>query len=357
MIFLKNNSVNFLIFTLSSLLCLCLVELILNVAVDKNKAKSALPKELFDKSSISYLSPNFSGKFNNKELNFPIKINSKGLRDNETSYKKPKNTFRILGLGDSFTFSYTLFEDGFLTIIEKSLNKVINRRVDVIKAGVPGTGPDFYYNFFDKEGFKYDPDLILINLYIGNDITNIGEHFSFSENNNKKRNKFYELKVWLRESTLIYPFIVDKIKSVPRVKKALNDKGIAPDVYEIYNKNPDERLKEKWKDFEKIIIKFKESDIRTIVVILPSIFQIDENHKNSLMSSRPNNNYDVMYPSLKLEKLLNKNNIEYLNLTKPLKLENKTKPLIYKTESHFNKNANYVIANEITTFLKSFCLK
>ena len=306
------------------------------------------------KCSISYLNPNFSGKFNNKELNFPIKINSKGLRDNEISYKKSKNKSRVLGLGDSFTFSYTLFEDGFLTILEKLLNQDTNHLTEIVKAGVPGVGPDFYYNFFDKEGFKYDPDLILINLYIGNDITNIGEHFSFSENNNKKGNKFYELKVWLRESTKIYPFVVDKIKSIPSVRKSLNDKGIAPDVYEIYNKNPDKILKQKWNDFEEIILKFKASKIRTIVVIIPSIFQIDEIQKEALMSSRPNNNYDIMYPLKRLEKILQSNDIEFLNLINPLKIENKKNTLIYKTESHFNKNANYVIANEIKDYLMPF---
>ena len=148
------------------------------------KPKSALPEGLINNKYISYLTPNFKGDFQNKEVSATININSKGLRDKEIEYTKNKEEYRILGLGDSFTFSYTSYENNFLTILENSLKTNLNNNINIVKAGVPGTGPDFYYNFYIKEGYKYDPDLILINLYIGNDVSNIGELSDFS--NDKK---------------------------------------------------------------------------------------------------------------------------------------------------------------------------
>ena len=174
---MRKNFVNITLFVLTTLGTLLTIEVVMCLFIFK--PKSILPNGLLTQSSISLLTPGFKGKFNNNEISSEISINSKGLRDKEVYYTKKNKEFRILGLGDSFTFSYTSYKNNFLTILEDSLNKNKNK-ISIIKAGVPGTGPDFYYNFYEKEGFKYNPDLILINIYIGNDVTNIGEMSSFS---------------------------------------------------------------------------------------------------------------------------------------------------------------------------------
>ena len=59
-----------------------------------------------------------------------VKINSKGLRDNEYPYEKPDDTYRILMLGDSFTFGYGVnIEDTMAKVLEENLNKKIFKKI------------------------------------------------------------------------------------------------------------------------------------------------------------------------------------------------------------------------------------
>ncbi len=64
------------------------------------------------------------------------RINSKGLRDNETTYDKPEGVFRIVVIGDSNTF-------GVGVPIEKHFTRLLEgyfRDLEVINLGVGGFG-------------------------------------------------------------------------------------------------------------------------------------------------------------------------------------------------------------------------
>lgn len=84
-------------------------------------------------------------------------INSKGLRDRETSYEKPDGVFRIVLLGDSRAF-------GMGVPMDKHFGRVIEGyfdNVEVINMGVNGYGVDQELLFLRSEGFKYQPDLVI----------------------------------------------------------------------------------------------------------------------------------------------------------------------------------------------------
>ena len=63
------------------------------------------PKGMYQiESPIGYgLTPNFEGEFIKQEFQTPISTNSFGIRDVEY-FEKEKNDYRILALGDSFTW-------------------------------------------------------------------------------------------------------------------------------------------------------------------------------------------------------------------------------------------------------------
>ena len=118
--------------------------------------------------------PGWSGD----EFEAPVTINSKGLRNPETPYEKPANTYRILALGDSWTFGFRMHEpDAYPRQLERILREHASargdaRQIEVINAGVIGYSTDQEAAYLRVEGWKYQPDLVLLNYYPVNDTHN-----------------------------------------------------------------------------------------------------------------------------------------------------------------------------------------
>ena len=113
--------------------------------------------------------PNFRGTHVQDEYTIVEQFNSKGLRGPEYPYEKPEGEYRILVLGDSFCEGYTVeYQDLFSEIMKRKLNDACKTRIEVINAGTGGYGTDQELLFFQTEGKKYEPDLIIV-LYFAND--------------------------------------------------------------------------------------------------------------------------------------------------------------------------------------------
>src|SRR3989338_8376051 len=109
---------------------------------------------------------NFETKYSRQEFSNVIKFNSKGLRDYEYSYEKPKETERILVVGSSFTQAIQVpLDKTYENLLEKKFNEN-NKKIEVINAAVGGysTAQELFY--FREEGLKYGPDLILVDFSI-----------------------------------------------------------------------------------------------------------------------------------------------------------------------------------------------
>jgi hypothetical protein len=105
------------------------------------------------------------------EFTVTVQINSLGLRDYEHTYAKPTGTFRILLLGDSFAEAIQVrLEDTFAARLQTCLTTQIGRPVEIINTGVSAYGPGEELLFYTDEGIKYNADLVLAAIFVGNDI-------------------------------------------------------------------------------------------------------------------------------------------------------------------------------------------
>jgi hypothetical protein len=99
-----------------------------------------------------------------------------GLRGNSLGYpgsdfqrNKRPDVFRIAGLGDSFAVGPTVpFADNYLTVLQTLLPGV-----EVYNFGVSGTGPREYHAILRRDVWTYSPDLVLVSVFVGNDITEV----------------------------------------------------------------------------------------------------------------------------------------------------------------------------------------
>jgi len=97
--------------------------------------------------------------------------NSKGLRDEEYPYQKPEGTYRILVLGDSFTYGDGVQRsEAFPEILESLLKK--HGSFEVINTGVTGYGLTQETLYYETEGYKYEPDLVML-VFFHNDLTDL----------------------------------------------------------------------------------------------------------------------------------------------------------------------------------------
>jgi hypothetical protein len=115
--------------------------------------------------------PNTQGWKQTAEFTTFVQVNSKGLRGPEVDYVKPPGTFRILALGDSFTFALQVNEqETFEAKLAELLNQApAGQRVEVLNAGVDGWGTANEYEWLVSEGYRYQPDLVLLMFFVGND--------------------------------------------------------------------------------------------------------------------------------------------------------------------------------------------
>ncbi len=104
------------------------------------------------------------------QMDITAAANSRGHRDVEVTLAKPAGVFRILVLGDSFTVGANVRqEEAYPKVLEKKLRSIYGPHIQVINAGVGGWDPFQYAQYFEHYGYQFEPDLILIGFFVGND--------------------------------------------------------------------------------------------------------------------------------------------------------------------------------------------
>lgn len=119
--------------------------------------------------------------------------------------KKKERSFRIITLGDSFTFgSNVSTENNWTEILEDRLNNEklcsIVKKYEVINLGVGGYDTAYEVERYKIRGQKYNPDLIIwfvTDLHrITNEFIALTKEMNINENENQKKGIFYE--AWRR---------------------------------------------------------------------------------------------------------------------------------------------------------------
>jgi len=100
--------------------------------------------------------------------------NALGFHDEEFVVPKPTGRFRIMAVGDSFTYGMVPYPQAVMTVLEARLRAGCpSRDLDLLNFGIVDTGVPDYRATIELAYTTYEPDLVLINFYAGNDGPNL----------------------------------------------------------------------------------------------------------------------------------------------------------------------------------------
>jgi hypothetical protein len=136
--------------------------------------------------------------------------NSRGFR-NETdfSYEKPGATLRILSLGDSQTQGYEVRQSATYSAVLERYLTARGKSAQVLNAGVSGFSTAEALAFLENEGYKYQPDVVVLGFFANDFKDNMKAALFALDKNGHLAERGYEHLPGVRIQNFIYwlPFV------------------------------------------------------------------------------------------------------------------------------------------------------
>jgi hypothetical protein len=105
------------------------------------------------------------------EFHVLVRLNNFGLHAPIYSLEKPDHVFRLLLIGDSFPQGMQVnLEETFPYLLQQELGQIDGKQVEVINLSIDAFGTDRELLLYAYLGWQFQPDMVLLALYPGNDI-------------------------------------------------------------------------------------------------------------------------------------------------------------------------------------------
>ena len=323
--------------------------------------------------------PNKEGYWKIGEQHIHIKINSKGLRDKEYSYDKRKETFRILVLGDSFTEGFQVpLEDLFCKVLERRLNNM-GQGFEVVNGGFAGVGTDYELLFFRREGYKYDPDLVII-VFFQNDVCDNYKSKAILDTKGaplvyEKKGIITHIKKFLAQNSCAYnyigyclpkhfPFLANLLMRTGFIsfQPIADVEGVEYFHYQVLAQVYGPELKKAWNVTRLLILEFKNEAERhgasLAVISIPFREQVYEKLLGSYFSGSgtERREWDVNKPDRILSTFLEDQRIPFLELMPDFRKAAGKSALYYGidghvSDGHWNVNGHHLAGQLIYDWL------
>lgn len=310
------------------------------------------------------LRSNFHATYRTPEYVFVVDTNSNGFRDiRNYEYEKPENTKRIIVLGDSLVFGYTVSaEESYPKQLEQIL-KEENFNVEVINTGVPSYSTYKEMVAFENELYKYNPDVVIVGLCIGNDIVaNIEdkertEHVVSVLETKKPFNEYLNLKIRKFASSNLhsFQFIRGILISNEAIKNIFMNIGLISreaefDWTKSYNPFINQSLEDdigmnRTLEMLKELNEFtNKKNIKLVLVPIPMKELVDPVHFKEFWKKYENYSIDEERVEKYFEEFSAKNEIIYIDPLPELREKNINNSFYWEIDAHLNAAGYRVLA-------------
>ena len=316
-----------------------------------------------------------------------IQINSLGLRSPETAYEKKPGTMRVLVLGDSFTEAFQVpAESIYPSRIEQLLNTRNAREYEVINAGVAGYGTDNALLFYRHEGYKYDADVVLLSLYVGNDIRNNWYRLDTIDSGGLRKPYFSpgpdglelnmypfdrhsslttRIKIFLNRNVRLYSFareLRDRLRS-REIPAGRGDDGAPPTVpldMQLFDSSVNENWEIAWSVTEQLIGMLRDeveaAGQRFVVALIPTKAQVHRHYWQAFLADMEGldlSDFRLDWPTERLRRILESRGIEFIDLAPAFREQAAAadSELYIPDDGHWNEAGHDIAAATIAGYL------
>jgi hypothetical protein len=301
------------------------------------------------------------------EMNF----NSLGLRNREIEKNKPEGVKRILFVGDSFTVGWGVSDDeSFPRVVENNL-RFQGQQAETINAGLTAAGASYYYLFTKNQGSELNPDILVVGLYMFNDVahdafrpwlstdeqglpTKSGANRAYVDNRGNlmtlENGVPKRLFIPVLNNSHLFAVIYDRL-----VNEKLEAKEVGFSEYAcLFRKNCHDldanyaRVEKLLKGLADLTGKIK---AKLLVVLIPNEMQVDPR-----MTTKYNFPdipiWDFALPNRVMTEFLNKQDISSLDLLPIMASVSAGKKLYFDKDDHWNSDGHAIAAQAITQKLR-----
>lgn len=271
-------------------------------------------------------------------------------------------------LGDSFTFGYGVeAEEAFPKILEKSQEEnQKHRNFEVINAGLTsGFTWDEAYIYLKNKGLMLEPDLVILNAFLGNDIIDFEGHIWENVDQLGLPQKVRSKKTYVTEGGLrtrptlsfespkhlaagiFNKFICDPLALCRLIRPYVEGNVKNPPYFDFLSQNLDSRIENWWQMGQKILLGLKEltnqNNIPFMIVIIPVKEQVYDTNK--VLSNKKLN-------ESRLQNFAKDSGIEFCDLK--YYLEKQAEISYFKYDSHLTVVGHQLAAEKIEQCLNEF---
>lgn len=319
---------------------------------------------ILDEATQYRLTPGFHGIAKTTEYATDIRINASGLREDLDYGPKQKDLFRILAIGDSFTMGVGVEAPQAYMKLQEQLAPAHTGRYEVINGGVPGYSPGQSLAYLEKRGVALQPDLVVLSLFVGNDIIESYRQLPFYVVDGYLTNGLPQqgvlppsVKLYLQGNSHLYQLVWPLIARVLHPAHAGEVGATAQDDFRaMYSDADDARSSAVWKAVEARIARFESlaraHGFAPVVAIVPEHKQVD-----AKLWTRAMNAADKQYayrpeaPGVRIAELCRQHKIPAIDLLDGIRNAGATEPLYFDVDGHFTVAGNAVAARVLSSFL------
>lgn len=217
---------------------------------------------------------------------YHLQTNARGLRGKRDYTYDPGDHWRILVHGDSFTFGNGMAEDSiFVRVTEKELQGRGHADAQVINMGVSASGSSLEYLYYREEGRKYQPDVVVVAVFLGNDFIDDYRDGAFKLENGELVYQPFELSYLKRLTNIgIYQFFAARSHLLVFLRTHLIELPGQQEQVDTYTDY--ERFEEMYALNEKVLLAFggdiEEGGAKAVFLLLPSPWQLLKAHALSV---------------------------------------------------------------------------